>query len=205
MDYATLASKESIEKTIAALKKRNIEALVVDTKEQALEKIKELIPVGASVHNGSSRTLDQIGLIEYLKGDTHGWKNLHAAIVAEKDPAKQMQLRNQALFSEYYLGSVHGLSEGGEIVIASASGSQLPHLAFTSKNILLVVGAQKIVPTLEDAIRRMREYVFPLEDERMKSVNMGGSVISKILIVEHEPVFMSRNFKIILVNEKLGF
>ncbi len=205
MNYSELASRESIQKTVKALHARGIEAIVVDNKEQALEKVKELVPNGASVNNGSSRTLEEIGLVDYLKGESHAWKNLHAAVLAETDPQKQQELRQQALFSDYYLGSLHALSENGEIVIASASGSQLPHLVFTSKNILLVVGSQKITATLDEALRRLREYVFPLENERMKSVGMGGSIISKILIVEHEPQFMGRNFKIILVNEKLGF
>lgn len=200
-----LASKEVLEQTVQALQKRNVEAFIVDSKEQALEKIKELIPAGVSVNNGSSRTLEEIGFIEYLKSNTHTWNNLHEQVAAEKDPQKQAELRNQALFADYYLGSLHALSQNGEMVIASASGSQIPPLTFTSKNIILVVGAQKITPNLETAITRLREYVFPLEDERMKSVGMGGSVMSKILILEQEPAFMGRKVRVILVNEKLGF
>ncbi|MBP9732359.1 MAG: lactate utilization protein [Candidatus Magasanikbacteria bacterium] len=205
MSYTELASKETIDKTIVALKARNVEALFVETKEEAFKKVKELIPLGASVHNGSSRTLEEIGMIEYLKGTEHGWNNLHSAVVAESDPEKQVELRQKALHSDFYLGSLHALSETGEMVIASASGSQLPHLVFTSKNIILVVGVQKITSSLETAIQRLREYVYPLEDERMKSVGMGGSVLSKMLILEREPEFMGRSFKVILVNEKLGF
>lgn len=205
MNYTNLATPEVIEKTIESLKARNIEALLVNTKEEALEKVKSLISAGASVNNGSSRTLEEIGLIEYLKGDAHGWNNLHGAVAVEKDPVKKAELRNQSVFAEYYLGSLHALSQNGEIVIASASGSQVPSLAFTSKNIILVVGTQKITANLEAAITRLREYVFPLEDQRMKSTGESGSVISKILILEHEPAFMGRTFHVILVNEQLGF
>lgn len=205
MSYDTLASAESVQKTVEALKARNIEAIVVQSKEEALEKIKELIPADASVNNGSSRTLEQIGYIEYLKSETHPWKNLHAMVLAETDPQKQAELRKQSVFTDYYLGSLHALAETGEIVIASASGSQVPPLTFTAPNVILVAGIQKIQPTLEMAVKRLREYVYPLEDERMKSVGMGGSVISKLMIIEHEPAFMKRKFRVILVNEKLGF
>lgn len=205
MNYAELATKEIVQKTSEALKKRNFEVIIVDTKEQAFKKIKELIPAGASVNNGSSRTLEEIGFIEYLKSGTHAWNNLHAAVLAEKDPAKQAELRKQSSFAEYYLGSVHALAQSGEMVIASASGSQLPSVTFASQNLILVVGAQKITPDLPSAIQRMREHVFPLENERMKSVGMGGSMISKILILEQEPPFMHRKARVILVNEKLGF
>jgi hypothetical protein len=114
-------------------------------------------------------------------------------------------LRKQSVLSDYYLGSVHALAETGEILIASNTGSQLPHLVFTSQNIILVVGAQKIVPDTAALMSRLQEYVFPLEDKRMKEVGMGGSAISKLLIIEKEQAFMGRKFHIIFVNEKLGF
>lgn len=205
MNYETIASKEIVEKTAAALKKRNIEALIVDTKEQALEKIKELIPKGLSVMNGSSRTLEQIGFVDYLKSGTHGWNNLHEAILAEKDPAKQAELRKQAALSDYYLGSVHALAETGEFIIASNSGSQLPHIVFTSPNLIFVVGTQKIVPTLQDAIKRLEDYVVPLEDKHMKELYGVGTMLSKMVIFKHENPMMAREVKMILVQEKLGF
>ena len=103
------------------------------------------------------------------------------------------------------MGSVHAIAETGEMVDASASGSQLPHLAFTSQHLVLVAGTQKIVPTLDDAMRRVREYVVPLEDARMKSVGFPGTVLAKILLMLRETSMMGRTIQIILVNEKLGF
>ena len=156
--------------------------------------------------NGSSRSLEEIGLIEYLKENTHGWNNLHETVLAEKDPAKQALLRKQSVLSDFYLGSAHAISQAGEIVIASNSGSQLPHLVFTSQNIILVVGTQKITPDLDSAMSRLKEYVFPLEDARMKSVGVAaGSFISKMLVINREQPFMGRKSHVIFVNEKLGF
>jgi L-lactate utilization protein LutB len=205
MKYEELASKKSINKTIASLKERNHLPEFVETKAEALAKIKNLIPKGASVMNGSSRTLDEIGFIKYLKEGNHGWKNLHQEILEEKDPAKQAALRKQSILSEFYLGSAHAISETGEIVIASNSGSQLPHLVFTSQNLILVVGVQKITPDLDSSITRLKEHVFPLEDKRMKDAYMGGSFISKMLIINRETPFLGRKSHIILVNKKLGF
>lgn len=205
MKYDTLATKNSIEKTMAALTERGHLPQLVQTRTEAVEKIKELIPLGASVMNGSSRTLQEIGFTEYLKSGKHGWNNLHEAILAEKDMAKQGALRRQATLSDFYLGSVHAVAETGEIVVASNSGSQLPHLVFTSPNLILVVGTQKITPNLDTAISRLKESVLPLEDKRMKDVGMGGSFISKMLIINKEQPFMGRKSHIIFVNEKLGF
>ena len=177
----------------------------VASRVEALSRIKELIPAGATVMNGASRTLDEIGFVKYLKEEAHGWNNLHEAIIAEKDPAKQMALRKQSVLSDFYLGSAHAIAETGEIVIASNSGSQLPHIAFTSPNIILVAGTQKITSDVDTAISRLKEYVFPLEDARMKEAGMGGSFISKILILNREQSFMGRKVRILFVNEKLGF
>jgi len=205
MAYETLATQEMIQKTMAALTERGHLPELLATRADALARIKELIPANASVMNGASRTLDEIGFIDYLKEGTHGWNNLHAAIIAEKDPAKQSALRKQSVISDFYLGSAHAIAETGEIVVASNSGSQLPHLVFTSQNLILVVGAQKIEPSLEVALARLKEYVLPLEDDRMKSVGMGGSFISKLLIIEKEQPFMGRKSHILFVNESLGF
>lgn len=203
MDYAELADQIKLDKTLAGLKSRNIQAQLVQNKAEALEAIKALIPAGAAVMNGSSTTLDQIGFVEFLKSDQHGWNNLKAAIVAETDPAKQNELRRQSALAQYFLGSVHAVTEAGELLIASASGSQLGPYAFTSENVIWVVGAQKIVPNLDEAFKRVREHVFPLEDARMKSTGAPGSVFGKWLIFERE--IMPRKIHLILVNEVLGF
>lgn len=205
MNNDTQAMSDPVKKTIASLTERGFDAMVVDTKEEALEKIKTLIPAGASVINGSSRTLEEIGYIAYLKAGAHGWNNLQDAIVAEKDPQKQSRMRKEATMADVYVGSAHAVSENGEMVIASATGSQMPSIVFNSPNAILVIGAQKITPTVEEALKRLKEQVFPLEDARMKAVGYPGSMMAKTLIYEREPAMMGRKVHIILVNEKLGY
>lgn len=188
-----------------ALAERGMLPELVATGADALARIKTLIPPGASLMNGSSRTLEQIGFIDVLKAGGHGWNNLHDGVLEEQDPAKKARLRKEAVLSDYYLGSAHAVAETGEIIIASNSGSQMPHLVYTSPNLILVVSTQKIMPTLDAAIARLREHVYPQEDARMKEAGMGGSFISKMLVIAKEPAFMQRKFHVIFVNEKLGF
>ena len=155
--------------------------------------------------NGSSRTLEEIGFVDYLKSGQHGWNNLHATVLSEKDAATQMRLRKEAVLSDFYLGSVHAITEGGESVIASNSGSQLPHIVFTSPNVIFVVSVKKIVPTLADAMKRLEEHVVPLEDERLMQVYNAHTQISKIVIFKKENTRMGRRVHMILVEESLGF
>lgn len=203
MDWNALASEEVIAKTTAALKRRAIEVMVVEDRAQALSQLKELIPPGAEVMPGASTTLNEIGFTDYLKSGQHPYRNLMASIVAEKDAAKQMALRRQSALAEYFVGSVHAIAQSGEVVVASATGSQQGAYAYDSPHVIWVAGSQKISPSLELALRRLREYVFPLEDQRMKRAGYPGSVIGKILIVEQE--FQPGRITLILVKERLGF
>ncbi len=204
MKYDTLASKETVEKTMNALKPRGINAEFVDIREDALNRLKNLIPKGAEVMTGGSTTLDQIGFTELLKSGKHPWKNLKDKILAEKDPARQAELRKKSVTSEYMIGSVHAVVETGEVLVVNATGSSIPSYSFSSDNVVWVVGTQKIVPTVEEGFKRLREYCFPLEDKRMKSHGFAGSTLGKFLLFEKE-IVPNRKITLILVNEKLGF
>lgn len=198
-------NNELVEQTAKALISKNVKATIVETAVDALLEVKNLIPEGASVMNGSSITLKQIGFVDYLKSGEHKWNNLHEGIVNEKDPTKQAELRRQSVLSDFYLGSVHALVKNGEYIIASNTGSQLSHVVFTSPNIIFVVSTKKIVSSLEVAIKRLENVVIPLEDERMQEAYGTGTALNKILIIKNENPQMGRNVHMILVKEDLGF
>ena len=205
MDYNQLASLDSLQKTKDSLSQKGYEVFVVKNKTEALEKIKELIPEGASVMNGSSATLEQIGYLDYLKSGAHKWVDLHAKVTAESDKEKRTKLRRESVLSDYYLGSVHALAETGEFVIASNTGSQLPHVVYTSPNLIFVVSTKKIVPTLDEAMRRLKEYVYPLEDKQSLEKYKEHTAINKIVIFNGEVSYSGRKIRFILVEEDLGF
>jgi hypothetical protein len=206
MDYATLPAPERVQRTVEAVNGRGIHAELVETKEAALERVKALIPPGCVVMTGASVTLQQIGFEDILIRGDHPWRNFKADLLAEKDPVKQSAMRRQGTLAEFYLGSMNALAETGELIFASGSGSQLPAYAYSSRNVIWVAGTQKITATLDDALRRVREHVLPLEDQRQKSLgNQSGSRINRILIIEGEPAYLRRNLSLILVNQVLGF
>ncbi|MEN9407833.1 MAG: hypothetical protein RLZZ455_1049 [Candidatus Parcubacteria bacterium] len=202
--WTTIPTDEKINKTSESLKANGISPLIVDSGKDAEKTILSLIPQGASVMNGSSTTLKEIGFIDTLKKNTHGWNNLHEAMLGEKDPAKQNLLAKQSTMADYYLGSVHAVTEQGTALIASNSGSQLPAYAFNAGHVIWVVGAHKIVSDLDEGIKRVYEYVLPLESERAhKAYGVPGSFVSKLLIFNKENV--PDRITMILVKEKLGF
>ena len=207
MPFDILPSPDRLQKTIEAVRARGVIVTLVDNKESVLTHLQALIPAGASVMTGASITLQQTGFEALLMSGNHPWRYLKAEILAEKDPAKVLALRKHASLADYYLGSVHAIAETGEILIASATGSQLSAYAYSSTNIVWVAGAQKITPTLETAFQRVREYVLPLEDKHMKQLygEQARSFIGKMLLFENEAPYLHRSVNLLLVNEVLGF
>jgi len=200
--WERLPELERVEETVRALNSRGFKAELVSDRNAALARVRSLIPEGAEVMTGSSKTLEEIGLVNLLSSGDHPWKNLKAEIVAEKDREKQMALRRNATFADYFLGSVHAITTKGAMVAGSASGSQLGAYAYGGKNLVIVAGTNKITEDLDEALLRLREHSTLLEDQRMKKLGFPGTFLSKILIYEGE---RQRNVHVILVNEKLGF
>lgn len=206
MSYTSLPTSDSIDRAVKAVEARGVSPIVVDTKEAALAAIVDLIPDGAAIMTGASLTLKEIGFEELLKTGQHHWRNLKGELLEEQDPSRQSLLRRQATLADYFLGSVHAIAETGEIVVASATGSQLAPYAFSSHHVIWVVGAQKVVPTVDDALRRVREFVLPHEDTRMKKAfgENRGSFIGKLMIFEREAPYLRRSLTLILIRQVVG-
>ncbi len=204
--YTAVPTDEVINRTVESLKSRtNIEAVVAESGAQALEMLIGKIREGSEIFPNGSVTLNQIGFTDYLAGNPDTYRNLRQVVAGEPDAAKRAQLRRRTtIIADYYVGSVHAVAETGEVVTASMGGAQLAAYVFGAANVIWVVGAQKIVPNLEAALRRVREHSLPLEDARMReSGSANGSSIGKLLIVERES--RSGRISIILVKESLGF
>ncbi len=204
--YTAIAERDLLEKTIIAIGARGIAAELAQTRTDALERLKELIPAGSTLMTGASATLREIGFDAELAGQDHGWNYLRPGILAEKDPAAQLGLRRSAALADYFVGSVQAIAETGEIVAASGSGSQLAAYAYSSAHIIWVAGVQKVVPGLEAALRRVREYCVPKVEEMARGMGRPElGALGKILIFEREMPYVSRSVRLILVNEALGF
>ena len=206
MSFDMPAEMDRIDATMDALKSRGVTAELQRTRGDALARLRVLIPAGASLSTGASLSLKEIGFEELLKSDSQPWRNLKAEYLTEKDPARQLLLRRQSVLADYFLGSVHAVSQTGEVVIASLTGSQLAPYAYSAANLIWVVGSQKITASLEEAIRRVREYVFPHEDKRLRDATGGkmGSAIGKLLIFERESPFLNRKVHMLIIQEPTG-
>lgn len=203
MNWQQLATASDLETTIKNLQENNIEALVVETKEEALEMVKQRIPEGASVMTGSSTTLNQIGFSEYFESGAHAWRNMHQEVGNENDEIKRGELRRVAVTSDYFLASPNAVTTSGKLISADATGNRVGAMPYAAKHVLLVAGTQKIVPDIETGMQRVRDHVFHLEDKRAQAAYGVGSSINKWAIIEKETV--PGRILVIFVKEELGF
>lgn len=202
-DYSKIPADDVIEKTIKNLKDRGITVFLVETKKDALEKVKSMIPDGVTVMNGSSATLEEIGFVDYLK-EGQSWSNLHIPALMEKNEENRIRLMRESQLADYFLGSINAIAETGELVSTDASGSRVGAYPYSAGKLILVSGANKIEPTLDIAMERIRKYVLPLESVRVKEVyGMEGSFLGKTVIIHRE--IIPERINLILVKEKLGY
>ncbi len=198
----TPASAEVIDRTIGALAARNVDAILVESREAALAMLKELVPEGCEVFVSTSETLDTIGYTEYMDGNDR-YINLHDEMLAQPDAASQREFRRTTTTADYFVGSVQAIAETGEIVVASGSGSQIGAFAYGARRVVMVAGTQKICPTLAEAEARTRGYTLELHDRWLEGRGSGPAPIGKFMVMEHEPVV--GRITMILIPESLGW
>ena len=202
--WSTPTDKATLQKTMEALKQNGINSEVVSSGEEAKKRALELIPEGAEVMNMTSRTLDTIGLPEEINesGKYHSIRNE----LNKMDRNTQgLEMQKLGAAPEYVIGSVHAVTTDGKVLIASNTGFQLPAYVYGSAHVIWVVGTQKIVPNLDEGIKRVYDYVLPLESDRInKALNIDkSSFVSKLLIINRE--IKPDRVTIIFVPEDLGF
>ena len=200
-DFSVAASETELEALAAKLRERNFEVLVVDDGAAARDEVLSRIPDGASVHSGKSKTLEDAGIFAALmEGDSYDFIRKKTS---KMDRRTQMdEIRRLGSTPDVMLGSAHAVTEAGQIVITSASGSQIGPIASGAGKLILVIGSQKIVPDLDTAFRRIKEYVFPYEDARLREQLGVGTRITRTLILESD--FMPGRTTIILVRQPIG-
>jgi len=187
-----------------ALAERGVEMEFVNTGVQALARLRELVPLGTQVSTGSSTTLDQIGFTAWLN-EQHAQGKLRyfrAETQGISNPLDRIENRRQATLAEYFLGSLNALTEDGVGVAADAAGTRVGGYVFGARYVIWVLGINKIVPTLEDAVRRVWEVALPAEDARIKRTGGAGSEVGKMVFFHHE---RPGRIRLLLVGEELGF
>jgi L-lactate utilization protein LutC len=199
--HTALPDDETIAATVVSLEEHGFSVEVVPDLDAAREAVLALIPEGSVVMTNTSVTLEETGIADAIdnSGSYESARNKMMAL----DFATQLQeMKAIAGQPDYALGSVHAVTRDGTVVIASASGSQLASYAWGAANVIFVVGAQKLVPTLEAAHERIVEHSLKLEDARAYAAYGQNSRVGKVLEIHQED---PGRIHIVLIRQVVGF
>jgi L-lactate utilization protein LutC len=196
------APAERLERAATALTAHGFTVEILDTAADARDRIKDLIPEGASVYTPASETVRLSGINEDI--NTGGqYEAVGPRVMAMDRVTGADEIRRLLASPDVVVGSVAALTETGSLVVASATGSQLPAYAFGAARAIWIVGAQKVVPDVSTALRRVEEHCLPLERERAMAAYGQPSAVNRLLILNAEPE--PGRGTVLLLREAIGF
>ena len=200
--FSEVVSDEQIRRTAQALEANGIKTLIAENAEEAKRLFYELVPDEAEIFLGASVTLETLGIQNEI--DKSGrFDALRPKMFAMNRETQGREIRKLVGAPDYAAGSVHAVTEDGHVLIASNTGSQLGAYATSAGKVIWVVGAQKLVKDLNEGMKRIEEYVMPLEEEHMQQLYHVSTNVSKVLIVNRE--IRPNRITMIIVKEKIGF
>jgi L-lactate utilization protein LutC len=200
-EFGSRASDEQIARAAKALEANGIGVLIAEDGEAARRMFFELIPEGSEVFLGASVTLEQLGIKEVV--DKSGrYAALRPKMFAMNKETQAREIRKLGAAPDYAAGSVQAVTEDGQVLVASKTGSQIGPYASGAGKVVWVVGAQKIVPNLDEAFRRLHEHSVPMEEQLMQERYNTGTYIGKILIVNRE--MRPNRITMIIVKKEIG-
>jgi len=200
--FADPAPGQTLERAAAALTAHGFTVEILDDAAAARTRIKDLIAEGASVFTGASETLRLSGIDEDIN-DSGRYDAIRPRGLAMDRDTQMDEIRRLLASPDVIVGSVHAVTETGSLVVASATGSQLPGYAGAAARAIWVVGAQKVVPDLDTALRRIEDHCLPLESERAMKVYGQPSASNRVLILNAEPE--PGRGTLLLLREAAGF
>ena len=200
-DFTAPASDAELETLAANLRARNFDVVVVQTGAEAKAEVLRRIPEGTQIHSGRSKTLDDIGLFNTLmESDQYDFVRKQTMKMDRSTQAREMVKLGAT--PDLMINSVQAVTEAGQLVVVSASGSQIGAISTGAASLILVVGSQKIVPDLDAAFQRIQKHVFPYEDARLMEMLGIHTAWTRTLILERD--FNPGRTTVILVRDPVG-
>ena len=199
--FTSLPDEHTLAATVTALEEHGFSVELADDLDAARKAVLARIPEGSSVMTNTSVTLAETGIADAIN-DGGQYESARNKMFALDFATQVQQMKAIGGQPDYALGSVHAITRDGTLVIASASGSQLASYAWGAANVIFVVGAQKLVPTLAAAHERIYTHSLPLEDARAQAAYGQHSQVGKLLEIHQE---LPGRIHIVLIRQQVGF
>ena len=200
--FADPAPAHRLERAATALAAHGFVVEILDDVAAARARVDDLIPDGASVFTSASETLRLSGIDDDINASGR-YQAVKPRILAMDRATEADGIRRLVASPDFVVGSVAAVTETGSLVVASGSGSQLPAYSGGAARAIWVVGAQKVVPDLSTALRRVEEHSLPLENARAMRVYGLPSAINRLLVLNAE--YQPERGTVLLLREAVGF
>jgi len=199
--FSAQPDEQTLAATVVALEEHGFSVEVVDDLGAAREAVLVRIPQGSSVMTNTSVTLTETGIADAIN-DGGPYESARNKMFALDFATQAQEMKAIGGQPDYAIGSVHAVTHDGTLVIASASGSQLASYAWGAASVIFVIGAQKLVPTLEAAHQRVYQHSLPLEDARAQAAYGQHSSVGKVLEIHQE---LPGRIHVVLIRQPVGY
>lgn len=157
-----------IERTMKNLEKNNMRAYKVENKEEALEKLAELIPAGSSIGIGGSMTLFEAGVLDFIRNGNYGVLDRYAPGLAKEDIK---DLYRKSFSADVYLTSSNAVTENGELYNIDGTGNRVAAMIYGPDKVIVLVGRNKLVKDADQAVLHVKQMASPANNKRLNLEN----------------------------------
>lgn len=205
-------TQKRVQKTIENLEKNNMQGYFVEDKKEALEKVKELLHKGDVVAVGGSMTLFEIGAIDLLRNGDYEFLDRYAE---NMDVEGRNEVFRKSFFADGYLVSSNAITEQGELYNVDGTGNRVAAMLYGPKKVIVVVGINKLVVDLEEAIKRVKSIASPANNVRLGNINpcakigycsdctSPNRICNEYTVIKRQGI--PNRIHVIIVNEELGY
>lgn len=201
-----------IKRTMENLEKNNMSAYRVENEEEALKKVEELIPAGGTVGIGGSMTLFEVGVIDFLR------KGNYQVLDRYKEgltPAEMKEVFRKSFFADAYVTGSSAVTEDGELYNVDGTGNRVAAMLYGPDRVIVIVGTNKLVKDVEQAVLRVQETAAPANNKRLNKNNpctivghcmdcrSEGRICNEYTLIKRQGV--KGRIHVIIVNKELGY
>lgn len=205
-------NEQRILRTIKALEKNNMNGYMVASNVDLISKIEELISPKSKVSCGGSMTLFETGVIDHLKSGRYEFLDRYKEGLTQ-DEIKE--IFRQSFLSDVYVTSTNAITENGEIYNVDGNGNRVAAMLYGPDKVIIVAGVNKIVPNVEEAIIRTKEYASPINAKRLNKetpctkigrcveCNSDNRICNEYTLIKRQ--IDKNRIHVIFLNDNLGY
>ena len=205
-------NEQKIIRTIEALEKNNMNGYLVENEEELIDKIKEIVSEGSMVACGGSISLFETGVIDHLRSDRYKFLDRYKEGLTKEEIVK---IYKEAFFADAYFSSSNAITEDGQLYNVDGNGNRVAALLYGPGKVIIICGINKIVPTLDDAIKRNKTVSAPANAKRLNkntpctkvgycmNCNSKERICSEYTVIKRQSI--KGRIHVIFLNKEIGY